>query len=390
MQNLQKEKAMETIGTFKISEPCHENWNNMTPETQGRFCASCSKCVFDFSSKSAKDIEKAYTEQGGDICGRVKVSQLVAARPAIRGKLDLRRYGLKSLQMFALALMAAFTFMFASPVSAQKDVVMGKMVYVAPAAKVEGRVTWDSGVKAGGIKVVMYRNGTLLASTTTDEKGRYEFNTRHQGEVEVIAEAGHGVSAHLVVSLNENKVALADLVLYDRRIMGGISFEPSEPLEPIQPIELIQPIEPIQPIELIQPIEPIQPIELIQPIEPIQPVVNEKLAILIAPVTPTEAETSDKMPSAINPDESLALGGFEVKVFPNPTADRVTMLVEKAGEADLQVSLVDIGGNTVYASKWTKFMDLSNTVDVTALPAGVYLLHLRSGTDSIVRRLLKL
>lgn len=30
---------------LSISEPCHENWHNMTPTEQGRFCNACAKEV---------------------------------------------------------------------------------------------------------------------------------------------------------------------------------------------------------------------------------------------------------------------------------------------------------------------------------------------------------
>jgi len=34
---------------LSIPEPCHENWHQMTPTEQGRFCNACSKEVVDFS-----------------------------------------------------------------------------------------------------------------------------------------------------------------------------------------------------------------------------------------------------------------------------------------------------------------------------------------------------
>ena len=63
---------------FKISEPCHENWDDMTPTQQGRHCASCEKQVVDFTKMTEHQSEKLLreaAEKSGDcqtgICGRV-------------------------------------------------------------------------------------------------------------------------------------------------------------------------------------------------------------------------------------------------------------------------------------------------------------------------------
>ena len=45
--------------SFKITIPqtCHESWSEMTPNTLGRYCASCDKTMVDFTRKT--DIEIA-------------------------------------------------------------------------------------------------------------------------------------------------------------------------------------------------------------------------------------------------------------------------------------------------------------------------------------------
>jgi hypothetical protein len=35
---------------LQIPEPCHEDWNKMTPVHKGRFCDSCEKAVVDFTA----------------------------------------------------------------------------------------------------------------------------------------------------------------------------------------------------------------------------------------------------------------------------------------------------------------------------------------------------
>jgi len=60
-----------------IENPCHENWDQMTPETQGRFCSSCEKIVIDFSEMSDSEILQFFNKPKTEkICGRFKTEQL--------------------------------------------------------------------------------------------------------------------------------------------------------------------------------------------------------------------------------------------------------------------------------------------------------------------------
>lgn len=60
-----------------IENPCHEDWNNMAPETQGRFCHSCEKIVIDFSQMSDSEILQFFNKPKTEkICGRFKSEQL--------------------------------------------------------------------------------------------------------------------------------------------------------------------------------------------------------------------------------------------------------------------------------------------------------------------------
>ncbi len=60
-----------------IPEPCHENWDEMTPKENGRFCMSCSKTVIDFTKMLPEEIQHFFMQnQRNKICGRFKKSQL--------------------------------------------------------------------------------------------------------------------------------------------------------------------------------------------------------------------------------------------------------------------------------------------------------------------------
>ena len=68
---------MESKHKITIPEPCHENWDKMTPNENGRFCLSCSKTVVDFTTKLPDEIQHFFIQnQNQKVCGRFKNEQL--------------------------------------------------------------------------------------------------------------------------------------------------------------------------------------------------------------------------------------------------------------------------------------------------------------------------
>jgi len=61
---------------LKIPAPCHEDWRNMTPNEQGRFCASCQKSVVDFSDMSDEELLLYFKNRTTQTCGRFRNDQL--------------------------------------------------------------------------------------------------------------------------------------------------------------------------------------------------------------------------------------------------------------------------------------------------------------------------
>lgn len=60
-----------------IAEPCHENWNQMSPTEKGAFCGKCQIDVVDFSNKTALEVKQILHENiGKHLCGRFKKVQL--------------------------------------------------------------------------------------------------------------------------------------------------------------------------------------------------------------------------------------------------------------------------------------------------------------------------
>ena len=60
-----------------IPTPCNENWSNMSPDANGRFCSSCQKTVLDFTAMTDNEILQWFTNhEQGSACGRFRLDQL--------------------------------------------------------------------------------------------------------------------------------------------------------------------------------------------------------------------------------------------------------------------------------------------------------------------------
>jgi len=66
---------MEQKFKLTIPEPCHEDWDKMTPKDNGRFCLSCSKTVVDFTAMLPEEIQQYFISHK-NVCGRLKSEQL--------------------------------------------------------------------------------------------------------------------------------------------------------------------------------------------------------------------------------------------------------------------------------------------------------------------------
>ncbi|MBB5397949.1 carboxypeptidase-like regulatory domain-containing protein [Mucilaginibacter sp. AK015] len=70
-----KTNIMQPLKSITIPQPCHQNWNEMTPVEQGRHCAHCSKTVTDFTAMTNSQIV-SYLAERDNVCGRFDNYQL--------------------------------------------------------------------------------------------------------------------------------------------------------------------------------------------------------------------------------------------------------------------------------------------------------------------------
>jgi TonB-dependent SusC/RagA subfamily outer membrane receptor len=62
---------------ISLNNPCHEDWETMTPTERGKFCSNCSKEVIDFSNATDNEIIKFIEASKGKLfCGQFEATQL--------------------------------------------------------------------------------------------------------------------------------------------------------------------------------------------------------------------------------------------------------------------------------------------------------------------------
>jgi len=72
--------------------------------------------------------------------------------------------------------------------------------------------------------------------------------------------------------------------------------------------------------------------------------------------------------------------GFQIKAFPNPTRDLITLEVDEVGIENLTFRVYDINGQFLISQKFT---GLSNKINLEYYPSGVYFLRVLKGVELI-------
>lgn len=67
---------MQPTTFLQLSNPCNENWHNMTATEKGRFCNACKEQVIDFTSMTDRQVLAYLNSNQGKICGRIYTHQL--------------------------------------------------------------------------------------------------------------------------------------------------------------------------------------------------------------------------------------------------------------------------------------------------------------------------
>ncbi len=228
---------------LNISSPCHEDWNAMSKEEQGRFCGQCQKTVIDFTTWSDNDLFSFFSKNNTSVCGRFFPTQLqkelhIPPQPASR--------------LYRLAIACGLTLMFAQIPEAHAMVKQQVELLATHTpddgdpektgnntGSVKGRVTDKSRRPMAGAVVEVSLGGLIKATTTTDKEGRYEIKGLTPGEYEVTALHLSGNRDEKTLKLTGEKTSIADFSLEDRPlpVMGTVAYPGPEMKGDVQVVE---------------------------------------------------------------------------------------------------------------------------------------------------------
>lgn len=146
---------MKTPILLHIPEPCHENWDAMTPQDKGRHCQSCNKVVVDFSVMTDRQVLDYFKNAHGNTCGRFHNDQL--QRPLIEPQKQPSKWN------YFLASVASF--FVGLKLIAQPKVLLGKVAN--PKQEIVNKTTQNNAIKGE----VAAPKLITVTGKVTDEKG---------------------------------------------------------------------------------------------------------------------------------------------------------------------------------------------------------------------------
>ncbi len=105
--------------TFKINipNPCFENWDEMTPQKNGKHCASCNKIVVDFTKMTDVEVKGFFVNnQSAKTCGHFYKHQISDNRNRFKNTLisaytNAQNINLKLFRYTSLCLLSVVFFL---------------------------------------------------------------------------------------------------------------------------------------------------------------------------------------------------------------------------------------------------------------------------------------
>jgi len=168
-----------------IPDPCLENWAEMTPCEQGRFCLQCQKEVIDFTGWSDAALFRFFETHEGPVCGRMHKTQL--NRPVILPpqKSTLLYQAVLTLGLVLVLGSGAELHARPRPPLAQYNLTDSIRVTEGDSTAIvfKGVVLDEQNKPVEGVCVFVKEKGILKGGAMTDEDGKYTVTINSSAEI---------------------------------------------------------------------------------------------------------------------------------------------------------------------------------------------------------------
>jgi hypothetical protein len=349
-----------------IPEPCHENWNHMTPKEKGRHCDSCDKVVVDFTKSSKDEIVTHLESSSGKTCGRFRSDQIHMPK-SIPSKLS-------KIAASILAIVGAN-----NAVHSQVDFSLKGDVQIEPfeitvsnsiSKDISGKIADDENNPIKNAKISVYSGGNLIKSVLSDDEGRYTIELPAGSVIQDII----SIKVH---ATNFNTKTLDHLTLKKTNTSLNISLNQSDLIKPVRNIEMMGGASMI-----------------------VNPEIESKIGIAKVPIHNERSDSNTTSKSAkkqnrqklveeVQSDCSLTnkeivdkskpqpgiekqLTDFSVAVYPNPTSNLAKVQLSTSGEYDYCIT--DVIGNLIAQGFF-----IGNTIEFSFRnhKSGIYLFNFK-------------
>lgn len=164
---------------ISIPQPCHEDWDKMTPTEQGRFCDACNKCVVDFTRFSDNELLAYFSNPPKNVCGRFdnkKLNTIISSTPKTNSPLAKRLFwGLAMVAGVGTTLNAQTTAVNNTPTTEQElfyhnDAILQSPQTTSDTTGVITGVVLDSATNEPLFAVSVFIEGTNIGVSTDFEQ----------------------------------------------------------------------------------------------------------------------------------------------------------------------------------------------------------------------------
>jgi len=376
-----KYKAMKN--SIYIPEPCHENWDKMSPSKKGRFCQSCTKEVVDFTRMSSEQIVETLHSASGRTCGHFLSSQVSSVND--HGSIS-SNFWMKIRSIAATLLAFIGFFGTGKNATAQREYreEMDGMVFTFLDLKntinhqmiLKGKITLNgSDSPISKAKVQVFSAGEVVQTTQSDKKGNYRM-VFPGGTIEKYIK--------VVVSTDHFKTKILDsLTITKQKItldvqMNRISYSLGMVARVVNDDDEYD--------NLVQKQAPEKTQENKADTISIAEQTAGKLIVVDSPKEVLNLERDSTNDPIAKKEERVSISTDAVnimenengvKLFPSPTKDNVTIELELHGQYH-----IEIFDNSGRRMSTLSFNGRRKTIDVSTFPKGIYHVRISSGSTA--------